>query len=560
MPRDRNVPPPPEEPILEMNDIQGIAVPGFFKPHHTLLYVRIPESRDIVMHFKKLLHTLAGEISTAAETLADRRKHRRAVSSKTTAGERATKNTVLTAIGFSSLGLARMTPSAAEISSEAFQEGLVQRSSLLGDPTTPGTEGHPSTWKVGGPGNELDALFVVAGTDRNAVTARAQSLLSRIVATGVAVDVQLGDVRTDLPGHEHFGFDDGVSQPGIRGRASTATNDFITDRHVSPAQTPESWLYGYPGQDLVWPGEFVLGYPSTSPDPYLPGPDSPTQPAWTRNGSFLVYRRLRQDVTLFWRTMNKQAEKLGAVPGFPNQGAEWLASHLVGRWPSGAPVSRTPHADNGYLGSDKLANNYFLFDSDTTDLKLIKASGTYPMAKADPIGATCPLAAHIRKVNIRDSSSDMGARSSTYDRRILRVGVPFGKPLAVTTESSMTSKKGRKPGGDELDWAQYLMDLDDPEQGNRGLLFLSIQSSIEEQFEFLQARWINDDSRPKMPGGNDMIVGQNAPTQNGARRCGIFGSELQQAQVEASGQWVIPTGGGYFFVPSISALRDVIAQ
>jgi hypothetical protein len=63
-----------------------------------------------------------------------------------------------------------------------------------------------------------------------------------------------------------------------------------------------------------------------------------------------------------------------------------------------------------------------------------------------------------------------------------------------------------------------------------------------------------------MPGGNDMIVGQNAPTQSGVRRCGIFGSELQQAQVEAPGQWVIPTGGGYFFVPSISALRDVIAQ
>jgi deferrochelatase/peroxidase EfeB len=100
----------------------------------------------------------------------------------------------------------------------------------------------------------------------------------------------------------------------------------------------------------------------------------------------------------------------------------------------------------------------------------------------------------------------------------------------------------------------------DPQNGDRGLLFLSIQSSIENQFEFLQARWMNDPSRPKMPGGNDMIVGQNAAAEGGVRRCTIFGSGLQQEQVNAPNQWVIPTGGGYFFVPSITALREVIAR
>jgi deferrochelatase/peroxidase EfeB len=83
----------------------------------------------------------------------------------------------------------------------------------------------------------------------------------------------------------------------------------------------------------------------------------------------------------------------------------------------------------------------------------------------------------------------------------------------------------------------------------RGLLFMSIQSSIEEQFEFLQARWINDDSRPKSPGGHDMIVGQNAATADGVRRCLLFGSGLQQAQAEAAGQFVTASGGGYFFIP-----------
>ena len=135
----------------------------------------------------------------------------------------------------------------------------------------------------------------------------------------------------------------------------------------------------------------------------------------------------------------------------------------------------------------------------------------YDMAKADPVGITCPWGAHIRKVNVRDSGSDIGGRVATYSKRLLRVGV-------------------------------------------------SIQSSIENQFEFLQARWMNDPSRPKMPGGNDMIVGQNAAAEGGVRRCTIFGSGLQQEQVSAPNQWVIPTGGGYFFVPSITALREVIAR
>ena len=34
----------PVEPVLDMDDIQGIVVPGFFKPHQTLIYVTVPAS------------------------------------------------------------------------------------------------------------------------------------------------------------------------------------------------------------------------------------------------------------------------------------------------------------------------------------------------------------------------------------------------------------------------------------------------------------------------------------------------------------------------------------
>ncbi|HVS87536.1 MAG TPA: hypothetical protein VHF01_04870 [Candidatus Acidoferrum sp.] len=63
-----------------------------------------------------------------------------------------------------------------------------------------------------------------------------------------------------------------------------------------------------------------------------------------------------------------------------------------------------------------------------------------------------------------------------------------------------------------------------------------------------------------MPGGQDMIVGQNAPAADGVRRCSIFGQKLEQASVGTPSHWVTPTGGGYFFVPSISAIPDMIAK
>jgi hypothetical protein len=150
----------------------------------------------------------------------------------------------------------------------------------------------------------------------------------------------------------------------------------------------------------------------------------------------------------------------------------------------------------------------------------------------------CPWAAHIRKVNTRDSGSDTGGRDATYIRRLLRVGVAFGKPLPD----------------------RYAQVGDDPERGERGLLFLSIQASIEDQFEFLTVRWMGDPSRPKMPGGHDLLVGQNnAPGENRVRRCVLFGSAVQQSVVSTDAQWIVPTGGAYLFVPSLSAIREVLA-
>ena len=160
-----------------------------------------------------------------------------------------------------------------DLPSKAFRQGLAARSAFLGDPTVPDDEGNPANWKVGAPGHDLDALVVIAGDTRDTVDERADAVTKLIEKAGCRITYkEKSDVREDLPGHEHFGFDDGISQPGIRGRASESPDDFVTPRHITSSEQATHSLFGYPGQDLVWPGVLVLGHPATSPDPLIPGP------------------------------------------------------------------------------------------------------------------------------------------------------------------------------------------------------------------------------------------------------------------------------------------------
>lgn len=523
------------EPILDMDDIQGLALPGFLKPHHTLIGLTLPRGPQNIIRVRKLLHLIASEVTSATATLQDRREYRR---KKLTRGSRKQRRKqapqqVLQALTFNSAAMCLLAPGAKHIPSEAFHQGLASRSALLGDRGG----GSPRHWKFGRHSRSPVILIIVAGDSRKLVSAKAEILQGRFESTGCKLAyLEDGDIRPDLKGYEHFGFSDGISQPGIRGFASKKRNDFITPRYIKPGH-PDCNLFGYPGQDLVWPGEFVLGYPKSSADPLVPGPILPCVPAWTRNGSFLVFRRLEQKVDLFWSEMERMANILAKNPAFASMNKERLAALLVGRWPSGAPVSRTPQGDLKRLGQDPMANNYIRFDSNCDIMPLRgRPKDRFPMSKADPLGAICPWSSHIRKLNTRDSSSDLGGRESTYTRRILRSGIPFGKPF----------EPGRSGTGTSAD-------------DSRGLLFLCLQASIEGQFEFLQARWLNDPSRPRMPGGHDFLVGQpSIAGGSDVRQCSIFGKELKLANISTTKRWTVPTGGGYFFVPSRTTLKKVL--
>lgn len=325
-----------------------------------------------------------------------------------------------------------------------------------------------------------------------------------------------------MKGHEHFGFLDGISNPGLRGMIKPSNggpNHYLMPRTMDPSFQGYN-NYGKPGQRLMWPGDIILGLPKNRTDSLpTPGDDSFTGPFWAKNGSFLAYRRLKQDVPGFWNCALENAQKSGGQIS-----TEQLAAKLMGRWPSGAPIVRTPTADNPAIGGNALENNAFTYGQ---VFNAYKAEGmSFPAATNDILGQFCPFGAHLRKVNTRDQSTDQGSEISTFPRRIARRGYSFGVPI----------KDKFKNDGVE-----------------RGLQFLCYQANIDEQFEFLLRQWMNSDINPET-GGKDMVLSQDPN-----RQVTVSLPNGSVLTVTTNKPFVIPTGGGYFFIPSMTALKNIFS-
>ena len=266
--------------------------------------------------------------------------------------------------------------------------------------------------------------------------------------------------------------------------------------------------FARPGQPLLWPGQVVLGAPAQHPlDPVRRAPRRPLPgPPWCRDGSFLVVRRLRQDVAGFWAL----ARRVGRATGRDPIAA---ASRLVGRWPGGAPLVTSPHGDD----PAQARRNDFVFEAE------------------DPEGLRCPLSAHIRKVNPRDVTTEQGGANDTLTRLVMRRGIAYGPPAAP--------EPWRVRRDDGVD---------------RGLLFAAHMASIVDQFEFLPQNWTNDPLQPE-GGGHDPLVGQE---DAGARQRFVEiprASDGAPVRIRIDREVVVPTGGGYFFAPSVTALATVLS-
>ena len=537
-------------------------------------------------------------------------------------------------IAFSHVALQKLKPdlSKDDFKDQAFKDGLAKRSlaGILGDPINARTpdgkllEGHPDNWLVGGPKNEpAEVIILIAADDRcdmfGEVERIENSLLNFRTADGHRAEsgakIVFAEEGANLPpplsGHEHFGFLDGISNPGLRGRISDAANDVLTprqqpDKRDQPPQRDAAKVtekgkaaQGKPGQDVLWPGEFVFGYqqqdPQENDDWDGPNPipnatpallDSHSKdrrtkmdgigPEWARDGSYLVFRRLRQDVFALHTFLHDQARANGVPATRHSGGPQQIGASLVGRWPSGAPTERaraekTPPTafdpdqpdDDHAMADDDCANNNFEYH-DAEDLITAVSPATDPLAcsdknpahkldpkgtpdtflpsPADPDGKVLPLSGHIRKAYPRDDVNDphrpneLPNESATQTHRIIRRGIPFG-PVSPSTFDA--------PVRDEV---------------VRGLHFLAYQTSIERQFEFIIRNWVNNPNFRRKDAGHDPIIGQNDDKNANRQRTFTIafqdaGGKRQQKSVTVTTDWVIPTGGEYFFSPSIHALK-----
>jgi deferrochelatase/peroxidase EfeB len=134
----------------------------------------------------------------------------------------------------------------------------------------------------------------------------------------------------------------------------------------------------------------------------------------------------------------------------------------------------------------------------------------------DPQGLACPLGAHARRSNPRDSlGKDPQAQIELAKRhRLLRISRAF-------------------------------------EQGNRkGILFMCLNADIERQFEFVQQTWVMNPSFQTLHGEQDPIVGH--PNGDGAFTVPTRHGPLTLDGLQA---FVTVEGGGYFFMPGQRALR-----
>src|SRR5262245_30061135 len=530
-----------DEPILELSDIQGNIVHGFNKSCQRLLGLKVTDRAAA----RAWLRAMVPEVTTAAEVHAFRTLRKMMIRRQgRESGELAA---VWANVAFSAPGLRALARQPADVDAfedEAFRVGLAARSSSLGDPPDVlDREGSPKKWLVGGtPEKTPDILLIVAADRLEQLDDKVRSFKDGLAGLNCIYEERGEDLPGLLAGHEHFGFKDGISQPGVRGRAPDPPHEFLTPRRIHPDDSLSAY-FASPGEPLIRPGQFVFGYDTQ--DPLTGGIGRrPGAPEWAKNGSFLVYRRLRQDVGRFWGFMTTKAAELAAKPGFEGLTAERLAALLVGRWPSGAPVARTPLKDDPALARD-WSNNYFQFANASRFIPPAPGTGLDPdkdrLAPADGDGFVCPGAAHIRKVNPRDLTTEqLGGMGDTFTRRILRRGIPFGPVLADPQRQD-----------------------NDPARGNRGLLFISYQTSIADQFEFLARTWMDRPREPEAHGGMDLVVGQNGEGgPDRTRQCPLrfkgTGGTVQ-ATLATDGDWIIPTGGGYFFAPSVTALREELS-
>jgi Dyp-type peroxidase family len=433
---------------IDLADIQGDVLRGYTYPCAVYLWLRI----DDVERARALMTRMLPQVHTAEPW-------------------REGPPPTAMHVAFTFAGLAALGLEDALLDSfpPEFREGMAARAERLGDrgPSA------PSQWEPGF--RDAHVLVTLYGLDEARLEAGRDAL--RGVGEGAVTLVHEQRAAALEGGRDHFGFADGIAQPAVRGSG------------VAP-RPGDGQPDGRAGWREVRTGEFLHGYEDEDG-----GLSAPPAAPFDRNGTFMVYRKLAMDVAGFRRFV--------AEAGYPG-GPEALAAKIVGRWPDGTPLARSPDRPDPALAADPAAINDFSYAS-------------------DPAGLRCPIGAHIRRANPRDAAGFWSGRL-TNRHRIIRRGRPYGPPL---------------PAG--------VLDDDGVE---RGLIFVCFNADIWRQFETIQALWIDDGDPFGLGPDKDFLVGEPH---------GTTGKMTIQGRppffLKPQPRFVTMRGGEYLYRPSISGLR-----
>src|SRR4051812_336091 len=349
---------------------------------------------------------------------------------------------------------------------EEFRQGMAARASILGI----GGDGDPGQWLGDLASPAVHAIVILFARDvaeRDRCERQHRQYLTTLPGVRVLSALDLEALPPfDGVAREHFGYPDRLSQPVIA----------ETGEQPTPGSGP-----------AVRAGELFLGYEDESGIvPPLPQPE-----VLSRNGSYLAYLRMEEHVAAFRDFLRQQA-------GAPDE-QELLAAKLMGRWRSGAPLVRCPDKDDPVLGGDPQRTNDFLYKD------------------ADPYGYRCPVGAHIRRMNPRDTAENM------QRRKMIRRGGTYGPPL---------------PEGAPDDGVE------------RGIAAFIGCASLIRQFEFAMNVWVNDPKFKDLGNERDPLIGSHD---------GTFDMTIPKRPIRKRIQglpaFTTIRGGAYFFLPGIRALR-----
>jgi Dyp-type peroxidase family len=412
--------------------------------------------------------------------------------------------------------------------SPAFVQGMSHpaRQRLLKDPPAKG-------WQWGSEQEEIDAVVLtyragsISGTKDTNTAAIEQLIKDYGLQIVDKIETEIvaykGTNKTGQRfGQEPFGFVDGISQPKARGihtKGSSAPSIhtieagelvlgyrdnlgfFPTTPTISVQEDAMSVLPSLPDKlPLRWPG---FGEDERR-DQQLRD--------FGRNGSYLVIRQLKQDVTAFEKYANDiakqqsdpiKAQAFGKGTPPEKRDANWVKSRMMGRWQNGASLLSNPHTPK-VAGSkrDLLEENEFLFGED------------------DPQGVQCPLGAHVRRANPRDSQNPRSENQLDVSNRhrLLRRGRTFTRGRGKAKET--------------------------------GTMFMCFNADIERQFEFIQQTWLNSESFHGLANERDPIAGPPGDAFDYS-----VPSASKANSFKGVSSFVELQGGGYFFLPSRRSLE-----